>query len=509
MIPVLSSIQSKEADSFTIEADGISSVQLMDRASLACTNTFLLHYPSPASVLILAGPGNNGGDGLCMARLLADKNIDVNVCIVGGAEKISADARVQYNRLLEYNSIKWLTRDEILSVSLTKDTIIIDAMFGSGLTRRLDEPYSSVIKWLNSLNTTIVSIDLPSGMPCDPESGFISTDMNIDGMGESIVKTDRTFMLQTPKYSCFMPDTAPFFGKWEIVDFGLNTETLQNINRFMLTRGSVSAILPVRNRFSHKGSFGHALLVAGSYGMMGAAVLAAKGCMRGGTGLLTVSVPDFGFQILQSTVPEAIVSGRYNISAGLNRYNAIGIGPGLGSGPGLSETVYSILNNFNGPVIIDADGLNLLSSERSLLDIMPRRTILTPHPGEFVRLAKINNNYKDNRQYLIEAQREFAARYGIILVLKGHYTTIAMPDGKLFINNTGNSALATAGSGDVLTGIILSLLAQGCSPEHSAIIGVYIHGMAADVLVESIDPASVLAGDICEAIGKVYKILRQ
>ena len=510
MIPILSALQSKEADSFTIKSEGISSVQLMDRAALACTNAFLLHYPAPTPVLILIGPGNNGGDGLCMARLLADKNRVVSVCIIGGIEKISADAKAQYNRLFEYKSIKWLTTSEVLSLQPTKDTIIIDAIFGSGLTRRLEEPYLSVIKRINSLNNTIISIDLPSGMLCDPEPGI----------NECGVKADYTFILQTPKYSCFMPDSAPFFGEWEIVDFGLNTESLQDINRFMLTRSSIASMLPARSRFSHKGSFGHALLIAGSYGMMGAAVLAAKGCLRGGTGLLTVSVPDFGFNILQSTVPEAILSRREDIMKkkiareeentplNLNKYSAIGIGPGLGSETGLNETVHSIFNSFSGPVVIDADGLNLLSSERWLLDNMPHRAVLTPHPGEFLRLAQINNIYKDNRQYLVEAQRDFAAQYGIILVLKGHHTTIAMPDGKLYINNTGNSALATAGSGDVLTGIILSLLAQGCSPEHSAIVGVYIHGMVADVLTEETDPASVLAGDLCEAIGKTYKILR-
>ncbi len=345
--------------------------------------------------------------------------------------------------------------------------------------------------------TKIIAIDIPSGL-----MGEDNSENNL----ENIVKADYTLTFQFPKISFLFAENEPYVGEFEVLPIGLHPEGIAKTpsNFHLLEADDIQKLIPKRSRFSHKGTFGHALLIAGSYGKMGAAVLSSKACLRSGVGLLTTHIPRLGYTILQTAVPEAMTSvdqhdSMFTELPDLEPFSAIGAGPGLGTKSNSEKALLSLLENAKVPLVLDADALNILSKNKEWLEKLPENSILTPHPGEFKRLAGEAANSYEN----IQKQIGFSEKYKVIVVLKGAFTSISTPDGKLYFNSTGNPGMATAGSGDVLTGIILSLLAQGIAPKNAAITGVHLHGLAGDLTAKEKSEISLIAGDIVEFLGKV------
>ncbi len=497
---ILKSSQIRDIDAFTIENEPIPSIDLMERASLNIYTWIINNYSSNNDFIVFAGPGNNGGDGLAIARMLAYKGYNVSVYIPIISKNFSKDftfnlERLQYNRHVNIHEINDISEFPIVS----DNDIFIDAIFGSGLTRPADELIAEVIRKINSYSNITISIDLPSGL---------FDEDNSENIAENIINADHTLKLELPCLSLLFPDNEIFFGVWELINIGLHPyaiATTETKNFFTDFSDIYQLILP-RRKFSHKGNYGHSLLISGSYGKMGAAILASSSCLRSGTGLLTVHVPKKGYEIMQTTVPEAMVDidKSDTIFTGIDdiiKYDAIGIGPGIDTKEETAEALDKLLILDKKPMVIDADALNIISENRYLLKSIPKNSILTPHPKEFERLTK-----KFDDDYLrYKCLIDFATHYKLIVVLKGAYTCVALPDGTCHFNSTGNPGMATAGSGDVLTGIILSLLSQGFDPKHAALAGVYLHGLAGDFAKEEIGETSLIASDIINYLPNAFK----
>jgi len=476
----------------------------MERAALAFYSWFLNHFPSQ-EVHLLVGPGNNGGDALAIARLLLLDQRKANIWLVNPSGRFSADAEINLHRLKSISSvcIKTVVKADELRI-INPDAVIVDGLFGSGLNRPLEGLALDVVQQVNQLRNVLVAIDIPSGL-----FGEDNSTNNFSG----IVQADHTISFQFPKLSFLLPENEKFVGKWEVLDIGLHAEKIKitETNRYFQQADDLAKVLKERSTFAHKGQFGHALLMAGSYGKMGASVLAAKGCLKSGLGLLTTHVPHVGYSILQTAVPEAMVSidrSDYLISEfpDLSTFDAIGIGPGIGQKPNTQKALVDLLNNIGDQsLVLDADAINLLAENKELLLLLPVNTIITPHPGEFDRLAGASKNGFERLQKAILLSRE----YKIVVVLKGAYTTILTPAGHCYFNSTGNPGMATAGSGDVLTGVILSLLCQKYSPVEAARLGVYIHGMAGDLVYSRDSYEGLTAGCIIEALGSAFQQLRR
>lgn len=489
--------QIKRWDSFTIKCEPISSLHLMDRAAISFVDWFCsdpTHFNHP--VTIICGNGNNGGDGLAIAVLLRYKFFTVNVIVKRVAKEDSPDFAQNLESLvrLEDVHIQFL-EDEMLTIQ--PNSIIIDALLGVGLNRPVDKELGDIIEKINtSENYKIISVDLPSGLPSE-------------GIGSGrIIKADEVFTFQVPKLSFFNKENATFIKNFVIGDIGLHEE-------FLATEPSpftyvdkvfIQSLYKKRSDFQHKGDFGHALIVAGQKGSLGAAVLSSKAALKVGAGLVTAAVPDIGFDILQISLPEAMVisSGEINFAKelifGENKYT-IGCGPGLGQEASTATALRNLLNTQQKPLVLDADALNIISKDKTLWNIIPKNSILTPHPKEFERLVGLSNN----GQEMYDKQLEFAIRYQVTIVLKGAFTRVCTPNGDVYINSTGNSGMATAGSGDVLTGMITGLLAQQYLPHEAAVFGVYLHGLAGDLALGNQSKESLIATDIIDYIGTAYK----
>jgi len=496
---IFRSSQIREIDHFTIENEPITSIDLMERAANTITQWIIQHMSKDIAIQVYAGPGNNGGDALVVARQLSQHNFNTKVFTVRLSEKRSPDCEINLNRLKKETSIK------VIEISSKNDlpeipsgTIIIDGIFGSGLTRKTDGLAKETINHLNNSKATIISIDIPSGLFGEDNSS---------NQPESIIRADFTLTLQFPKLSFFLPENENYVGKWFILPIGLHPVVIKNTKTpFLFVQYDfIKENLKNRKKFSHKGTFGHVLLISGSYGKMGAAILAAKASLRTGSGLVTVHVPKLGYEIMQTALPEAMVNIDESdlIFSGLNNppdYTSIGIGPGIGTKPNTVKGFSALLTNYRNPIVIDADALNILSEHNKLIKLIPENSILTPHPKEFERLA---GNWKNDYDRL-QLQIEFAVKNKVFIVLKGAHTSIACPNGDCYFNSTGNPGMATAGSGDVLSGIILSLLGQGYEPTFAAIIGVYLHGLAADIAVEKTSQEALIASDIIENLGNAF-----
>jgi NAD(P)H-hydrate epimerase len=348
----------------------------------------------------------------------------------------------------------------------------------------------------------VVAIDLPSGLLCD-ENRFNSG---------AIVRATVTLTLEFPKLALFFRENEPYFGIWKIVKFGLSPKAVDEIPspRFFVEQERVSSILKKRKLFSHKGSYGHGLLISGCKGKLGAALLAARGAMRAGLGLLTVHLPGSAGSVLQGSLPEAMSSfdSEKEFVSGLpdtSKYNAIAAGPGLGTDPKTADVIKDLIDNAKTPLLLDADALNLLASNPTWLKKLPANTILTPHPVEFDRLAGIVSKTEEERLLMAE---QFAISYGVIVVLKGAFTRILFPDGTIYFNSTGNPGMATAGSGDVLTGILLGLLCQGYTPGEAALLGVFLHGRSADLRAAATSEESLIASEIADYLGDAFASLK-
>lgn len=499
---ILKSTQIREVDAYTIKNEPILSIDLMERAAMSITTWILENIPKDKTILLFAGPGNNGGDALAIARQLNEEKYTVQVYLLNISDKLSADCNVNLKRLKEKNIGITYINNESDFPEITKNDVILDGLFGSGLTRKIDGLAKKLIQHINYSGASIIAIDIPSGLFGEDNS---------DNDSEAIIKAQTTLTFQLPKLSFLFPENENYVGEWHVLPIGLNMDFINSLNSHFHTTDKkfIQEIIKIRSKFAHKGHFGHVLLVAGSYGKMGAALLAAKACLKTGTGLLTVHIPKIGYQIMQTSLPEAMVSIDwseliFSDVCDTEKYTHIGVGPGIGTKANTIKGLRSLFEKTNNPMVIDADALNIVSENRDLLEIIPKNSILTPHPGEFERLAGTSINSYER----LQKQIDLAVNNQIIIVLKGAYTSIVLPDGTCYFNTTGNPGMATAGSGDVLTGIILSLLGQGYSPQDAAIFGVYLHGLAGDIGEKEHGQEALIASDITKNLGKAFKQIK-
>jgi ADP-dependent NAD(P)H-hydrate dehydratase / NAD(P)H-hydrate epimerase len=495
--------QIAELDRYTIENVPISDIDLMERASRQISGWILNKFSADKRIAVFAGPGNNGGDAIAVSRMLKEKNYSVDLYLPDFGRELGPSPAINLQRFKDQGLAGIYTlHDSDPLPDLHSYDILIDGLFGSGLSRPLTGFPSKLVKHMNDAGVRIIAIDIPSGL--------MGEDNRLNDTS-SIIKADITLALQFPKLSFFFPENEPFVGEWEVLPIGIHPEGIENTEtewRYTDRETAVS-LRKTRKRFSHKGTFGHALLIVGSYGKTGAAVLAAKGCLRAGSGLVTVHLPKSGIQIMQTAFPEAMVSADEsdNIISqipSLDAYSAIGTGPGLGKANETQMALLKLLRECKCPLVIDADGLNILSENQEWLKLLPEGTILTPHPLEFARLSSRSSSGYE----MVNKAREFARTYQVYIVLKGANTAIACPDGTCWFNSTGNPGMATGGSGDVLTGILTGLLAQGYTPLEAALLGVYIHGLSADICVTNSSEEALLAGDIADHLGKAFASLK-
>lgn len=499
--------QIRDADKFTIEHEPISSFMLMERAAKNIHLHITEMIDSESEINILCGPGNNGGDGLVIARLFANEGFKPTVWLAYNGMQPSDDNSKNLeliNNIPEISIINLLDLSNF-TIQEQNGVVLIDALFGSGLNRSLTGFYNELITKANQLNALKIAIDIPSGLFSD----------TLNHIEDTIFNANYTLTIEYPKLSFFYPENAPHLGQWDIIPIGLHPNYTHNTRstNYYTTFDIVQPMLKSRAQTSHKGNFGHALMVTGSYGMIGASVLSAKSCLRSGVGLLTVHIPKCGFSILQSTVSEAMVSvddcethfTTIN-SKSLARFQSIGIGCGLGRDEETAKGLKEIIFTTKSPMVIDADAINILAENKTWVPYLPPFSVITPHFKEFERLVgKVSNS----EQQLTSA-KEFAIKNRIILVLKGANTAIVLPSGEIYFNSTGNPGMSTAGCGDVLTGIITGLLSQGYSPAESAILGVYIHGLAADMVIEHAQSVeSLIASDIAAYLGASFQLLRR
>lgn len=497
-----STSQIRQLDQHTIDHEPIEPIDLMERAADALYWEFVGQFPYLQTIWVLAGPGNNGGDALALARMLLQLGFPVSAYLVHTGN-LSDDCKINRKRLQEkFPAALTELENEFIAPSINEDSILLDGLFGSGLSRPLTGIYAQAVEWLNSSGCKVVAIDIPSGLHGEENS---INDSSI------IVKAHLTLSIQFPKLSFFLPENAKYVGNWKVVEIGIHPEAIKNThsNLFYLEQNDIFPLLKKRQRFSHKGTFGHCYLVAGSLDIAGAAVLSARAALRSGAGLVTVHSAAANRIIIQSTAPEAIFhsdEAEYCTTKieNVDQFSAIAIGPGIGTNVETVKMLRNFLSNYNRPCVLDADALNIISQNAELQALIPRNSILTPHPKEFERLfGKCDSDYERMKK-----ASEFAQKLELIIILKGANTLIATPDGKLFFNSTGNSGMATAGSGDVLAGMLGGLLAQGYLPEDTAKIGVYLHGLAGDLSLRKQSGESLIAGDIIENIGKAFNSIR-
>lgn len=501
---ILTSSQLKELDKYTIAHEPIASIDLMERAAIALTNAIIRRWDKSFKMVVFAGPGNNGGDALAVARMLSQRGYHVEVFLFNTKGKLSEECQTNLERLKMCGSVYFTEiSTQFDPPELTESHVVIDGLFGSGLNKPLSGGFAAVVKYINASKAQVVAIDIPSGLMGED---------NTYNIRQNIVHADVTLSIQLPKLSFLFPENEEVVGEWELLDIGLKQSYIDATATPFSILGEevIRPIVKPRKRFAHKGSFGHGLLIAGSYGMAGASILSAKACLRSGIGLLTVHTPIHNHDILQISVPEAIVQTdiheRYFAQpTDLSRYKAIAIGPGLGQEEDTALAMMEQIQGSNLPIILDADAINILSTHRNWLSRLPKRCILTPHLGELERLiGKCMDTYER-----LTKVKELAAYLQSYIIVKGAWTTIVTPEGEYFFNPTGNPGMATGGSGDVLTGILLALVAQGYSREEACKLGVYIHGLAGDIAAEDMTETGMISSDIINALPNAWKKIRQ
>ena len=495
---IFSSAQIKDWDTYSIREQNITSEALMERAALSCCHWLINNHFTQQPILIFCGKGNNGGDGLAMARILLQTNIRVTIYILELGKAGSDDFQVNLQRLHQAGgNIHFIQAEHFFPV-IEKDQLVIDALFGTGLNKPLDGIALQLVEHLNNAHAPVVSIDMPSGIFCDKSTA-----------GYMAIHATHTLSFQAIKLAFLMPENNQFVGEFHILDIGLSRqyEDAEPAVHEIMDTGIIKAIVKTRNKFSHKGTFGHAALIAGSYGMMGAAVLAAKGCTQAGTGKLTCYIPSCGYNIMQVSIPEAMckVSGDQFITGigNIELYDAIGIGPGMGLQQESASLLQEIFLSGNKNVVLDADALNVLASDKKLLAAIPPGSVITPHLKEFERMFGVSSNDFERLQLAINA----AAQFNIYIVLKGHFTAIITPPGKVYFNNTGNAGMAKAGMGDTLTGMITGLMSQHYPLPEAAMLAVFLHGSAGDIAYAKYSQQSMQASDLANCIGEAWKLL--
>lgn len=495
MLKILSAQQQKELDAYTIAHEPVASIDLMERACRAFCSWFTVKFDETHSIGVVCGTGNNGGDGLGIARMLLEYGYRVKVWIVKGGIKETPDFTTNLRRLSGKVNIIEIT-DGTAQIQFEGCDVLVDALFGSGLNRPVEGIYAEAIRAINNAPGVRVAVDIPSGLMADVPSA-----------GE-VVKASFTVTFQLPKLAFLMPQNFAYVGEWSVVDIGLSKKFIEQARTkyYLLTRTGVGKLIKPRSKFDHKGRYGHALLVAGSKGKAGAAVLAALGALRSGAGLLTVHVPGSAYTILQTAVPEAMTevdqdADVFSVPPATEPYNVIGAGPGLGMDAKTVRALEALLAKARTPFVLDADALNIISANPHLLQAIPKGSVLTPHPGEFRRLVGGWQNDFDR----LERQVELASRLQLVVVVKGAHSAIALPDGTVWFNNTGNPGMAKGGSGDALTGIITGLMARGYAAADAARVGCWVHGLAGDLALHEKGLESLITRDLLEKLPEAFR----
>ncbi len=501
---IFTSAQIHELDRYTIEHEPIRSVDLMERAAKAITHAITEEWTTHTPVVVFAGPGNNGGDALAVARLLINEGYKVNTYLFNITNHLSDDCVTNRQRLLDGKHAK-----DFIEVTakfdppeLTADMLVVDGLFGSGLNKPLAGGFASLVKYINQSPAKVVSIDVPSGL--------MSED-NTYNVRANIIHAYLTLTLHERKLSFLFGDAQQFIGKLKVLDIRLSSEYIQKTEAqyHVLEENDIRSRLLHREDFAHKGNMGNALIVAGSYGMAGAAVLATRACLRSGVGKVTAITPKKNYDIMQIAVPEAVLQMDHEETAfteavDTDGFDALGIGPGLGHLETTAIAMIAQIRRAQCPIVADADALNILASHRAWMQQLPKGIIMTPHPQELDRLTGSPANADYER---LHRTCELAKSLQAYIILKGHNSALCLPNGNVFFNPTGNSGMATAGSGDVLTGIITALLARGYHQQNACMVGMYLHGLAGDLAAKELGKESLVASDIIDHLPQAFQYL--
>ena len=502
---IFTNVQIRELDEYTINNEPIKSIDLMERAAKALTQAITGRWPQTVPVVVFAGPGNNGGDALAVARMLAEQDYQVQTFLFNIGGQLSADCTENKNRLTETRKAK----DQFTEVTqefdppqLEKGMLVVDGLFGSGLNKPLSGGFASLVKYINGSSADVVSIDMPSGLMAED---------NTYNVRANIIRATMTLTLQQKKLSMLFAENQPYVGELKVLDIQLSQEGMEKIDAqyTMLEEEDVRPLILPRTPFAHKGSMGNALLIAGSYGMAGAAILAAESCLRAGAGKVTVHAPRKNVAIMQTAVPEAVLQidheeTMFSEAVDTEDFQAVGIGPGLGTTDQTAIAAIAQLRRTHCPVVCDADAINILATHRAWIQQLPKEVIMTPHPKEFDRME---GHSADSFERLSKAVKLSQRLHGYI-ILKGHYTALCCPDGRVVFNSTGNGGMATAGSGDVLTGLLTGLLARGYGRREACIVAMYLHGLAGDIAAHELGEESLMARDIIRCLPKAFMRLR-
>ena len=501
---LFTSAQIHELDKYTIENEPIKSIDLMERAAKAITQAITEVWGSQTPVIIFAGPGNNGGDALAVGRMLCDKGYDVCAYLFNVSGSLSEDCIINRKRLFDKKSKALIeVTQEFEPPQLEAGTLVVDGLFGSGLNKPLAGGFASLVKYINASPAQVVSIDIPSGL---------MTEDNTYNVRTHIIRANLTLTLQLPKLSFLFPENQMYIGRLKILDIRLSKQGIDKIdaNYTLIEENDIRPRLLHRDPFAHKGKMGNALIIAGSYGMGGASVLATKACLRAGAGKVTTHTPKRNSLLLQISVPEAIIQFDreetiFSEAVDTEDFNAVGIGPGLGTSEQTAIAIIAQLRRTQCPIVADADAINVIANHRAWLQQLPKGIIMTPHPKEFDRLEGPST---DSYERLMKA-RDLAQRLHGYILVKGHHTSLCLPDGHIMFNSTGNAGMATAGSGDVLTGIITGLLARGYKHEDACVVGMYLHGLAGDIAARELGVESVIASDLIKYIPQAFKRINE
>jgi hydroxyethylthiazole kinase-like uncharacterized protein yjeF len=522
---VVTTEEMRRIDTKTIEGYGISGIVLMERAGLAVASR-IKEFFGQRKIIVLSGNGSNGGDGLVVARILHNEGWKVSVFLTSGPEVFKGDALAQYEAAVKCG-VAIQPADELIAhhAAIFSDSVIVDAILGTGLSKHITGMLSKVISLINSSKKPVISVDIPSGISSD----------NGQVMGEA-VRAQYTVTFGLPKRGHFLYPGAEFSGILFIEDIGFPENMLQseNLHVELLEKRHVSELLPERSRYSHKGTYGHVLIVAGSKGKTGAAILAAQACLRSGAGLVTIGIPESLAGVFQSRVTEEMVlplpdagdgtlseKASQEIIGFLNKSaDLLAIGPGIGITADTEKLIRTLIEHSPSPLVIDADGINSIRGDQGIIKKAKAPVILTPHPGEMARLLSKGNRTKSHdaagglslrdeiEKDRIAVAMSFAKETGTYLVLKGVPTVIATPDGNAFLNSTGNPGMATAGTGDVLTGMVAGFLSQVRIPLNACILGVFMHGLAGDIAASRKGEYAMIASDMINAIPEAFKKLK-
>ncbi|MDE5676994.1 MAG: NAD(P)H-hydrate dehydratase [Phocaeicola sp.] len=499
---IISSTQLKELDKYTIVKEPIASIDLMERAAEELTHAIMRRWNTSFHIVVFAGPGNNGGDALAVARMLSLQNYHVEVFLFNTQGELSEECNTNLERLRGYDSV------HLTEVStrfdppvLTERHLVVDGLFGSGLNKPLNGGFAAVVKYINASKAQVVSIDIPSGLMCED---------NTYNLRQNMIHANVTLSIQLPKLSFFFPENEDIVGEWQLLDIQLRKDFIDMADSpyYITEEAEIRHLIKPRKRFAHKGNFGHALLIAGSYGMAGSSILSARACLRSGVGLLTVHTPIHNHDLLQATVPEAIVQTDihehyFAEPVDTDSYHAIAIGPGLGQEEDTALAMIEQIQNSQLPVVLDADAINILGTHRNWFSRIPKYSILTPHLKELERLiGKCMDTYER-----LTKTKELATYLQSYIIIKGAWSIVVTPEGNCYFNPTGNPGMATAGSGDILTGILAALLAQGYNQEEACRLGVYVHGLAGDIATAEKGEIGLTASDIVDALPAAWKKL--